>query len=207
MSWRYVLTVAIILFLPGCQGLMKTGTGPDRETPFGESVRAPFDEMIANAQPAEQILGSVYFDFDDASLSEEAKYELDLVATMVSHRPGLVIVEGHADHVNTERYNTVLGYKRALAVADYLKSAGVWDERLVIQSFGEGRPVASNWIEHGRTQNRRVVIKLLSPRQAMSAQEAKRAYSNMLRPAFTGEAAPIAPLVVQPVNPPTGTSP
>jgi outer membrane protein OmpA-like peptidoglycan-associated protein len=176
---RKIAVGFVFLICLGCQ-TTSTKTSSRPGPAFGETVRAPFNQMVMNARPSEQVLGSVYFDFDDAHLSDGAKYELDLVAAILSQQPGLVIVEGHADHVNTERYNVPLGYRRALAVAEYLKSAGVWDERLVVQSFGENRPLATNWSEQGRAQNRRAVIKLIAPGLGMSGQEAVLVHTRLM---------------------------
>ncbi|HXK92816.1 MAG TPA: OmpA family protein, partial [bacterium] len=115
------------------------------------------------------------------SLTPEAKAALDWIAQDIAQREGLVIVEGHADHFNTDEYNLRLGYRRALNVADYLKSAGVWDERLVIRSFGEARPVATNWIDSERAKNRQVVIKMFAQGDGMSSKEAMRAYQKTLQ--------------------------
>lgn len=189
---RQSLVVLLFVAFSGCQTFMSSDMSLSSDRRFGEVVRAPFDKMIRNARHTEQILGRVYFDTDEASLSEEAKRELDLIAAGVSHRQGLVIVEGHADHVQAEADNTRLAYRRALAVAKYLKSAGVWDERLAVQGFGEDRPMASNWSDIGRAQNRRAVIRLLTYGEGMSGKEALQIHNKLTVGGGTGTAAPPA---------------
>lgn len=164
---------------------------PNGSLPFGETVRAPFREMVANMSPTETVVGSVYFEFDDTSLTNETKTRLDRVARDVQNCPGTLVVEGHTDHVNSDDYNVRLGLKRALAVADYLRSAGVWDERMRIQTFGEIRPTASNWSDGGRAENRRVTIRLVNGGFGMEGGEAVKAHDGLTKSECSQEESPI----------------
>jgi outer membrane protein OmpA-like peptidoglycan-associated protein len=53
-----------------------------------------------------------------------------------------------------------LSERRARAVADDLVAQGVQPVRLATRGFGETQPIASNDTAEGRTQNRRVEIKI-----------------------------------------------
>ncbi len=178
-------TIRIILVGLLCVGCETMKSQAPVETtdaaPFGQSVETAFQTMARNAAQPETVLGYVHFAYDRDYLTPEAKAALDWIAQDIAQREGLVIVEGHADHFNTDEYNLRLGYRRALNVADYLKSAGVWDERLVIRSFGEARPVATNWIDSERAKNRQVVIKMFAQGDGMSSKEAMRAYQKTLQ--------------------------
>ncbi|MFH1738946.1 MAG: OmpA family protein [bacterium] len=171
--------ILAILLLSNCRTLPSNETCEyDRESSI-EAVQAPFRDMIANNSSAQQVLGSVLFEFNDSSLSRNAKEELERIANTIAHQDGVVVVEGHTDHVNAESFNICLGYRRALAVAHYLKSAGVWDEKMVVRSFGENRPTATNWTDENRAENRRVVIRLLTQTKEMSGTEALAAHRRL----------------------------
>ncbi len=170
-----VVFLSIIVLFSSC-----ATTPPADQAARAAVVEKPFDDMIANAHPPEVELGIIEFAYDKAYLTDTAKSILDQIAREVSDRSGLVIIEGHADHNNTDEYNIKLGYKRALTAADYLRSAGVWDERLVIRSFGEARPAASNWSDEGRAVNRRVVVKMFDQGEGMDGKKGSAAYSRMI---------------------------
>lgn len=185
---RTILIIMVAWFCGGCETTETQTAANVTETPaFGAQVQAPFDAMAQNAAQPETVLGSVKFQYDKDFLTPDAKTALDWIAQDIAQRDGLVVVEGHADHFNTDPYNLRLGYKRALNVADYLKSAGVWDERLVIRSFGEARPAATNWIDSERAKNRQVVIKMFDQGDGMTAKEGARAYQKTLQEKKTSD--------------------
>jgi OOP family OmpA-OmpF porin len=49
-----------------------------------------------------------------------------------------------------------LSRRRAEAVAEYLKNAGIVAERVTAIGYGQTHPIASNDTEEGRAQNRRI---------------------------------------------------
>ena len=57
--------------------------------------------------------------------------------------------------------NLILSKKRAEAVALYLNQRGVQMDRLVIQYFGEEKPIYNNDTEEGRQKNRRVEMTII----------------------------------------------
>ena len=69
-------------------------------------------------------------------------------------------VTGHTDSVGTTGFNDILSRRRAEAVVTYLKARGVTKE-LKASGLGSSRPVASNALEEGRAQNRRIEFKPL----------------------------------------------
>ncbi|RJP33495.1 MAG: OmpA family protein [Candidatus Omnitrophota bacterium] len=171
---RFLIGLLMFSCFLNCQSSTERGLIRLEGAPVEASVRAPFEQMIENARQPDLVLGAVYFDFDDSRLTDESKGILDRISHVINERSGKVIVEGHADHVNTDSFNKRLGYKRAFEVAQYLKSAGVWDERLMIRSHGENRPIATNWSDEGRAENRRVVIKIFAQGEGMSGTDASR---------------------------------
>ena len=82
-----------------------------------------------------------------------------------------LMVVGHTDALKIarrevrERFadNFSLSTARALAVADYLKKAGVPEQRIGVSGFGAHEPIASNATVEDRRRNRRVEIFVLPP--------------------------------------------
>ena len=106
----------------------------------------------------------VKFPFGQAELTSDAISMLDgLVSKMKSYGKALYIeVEGHTDNVGSESLNHKLGSKRATAVVNYLnQSGGIPLHAMNTISFGEDKPIADNSSKDGRSQNRRVVIRIL----------------------------------------------
>ena len=107
----------------------------------------------------------VKFGFDKAELSAEAKAALDAFAAQLKaeNRNVYVEVQGHTDNVGGELYNEKLGMERAEAVKRYLyEQHNIPLHKMNVISFGETKPVAPNKTRDGRSQNRRVVIKVLA---------------------------------------------
>ena len=102
--------------------------------------------------------------FQSASSDMNASFYkvLDGVALVLKKYDKTVIeVAGHTDSVGETAYNQALSERRASAVAQYLTSKGVKQERVITIGGGENHPVASNDTDAGRAQNRRVELTLL----------------------------------------------
>jgi outer membrane protein OmpA-like peptidoglycan-associated protein len=100
-----------------------------------------------------------------AKLSDEAKAALDqMVAQVKSQKSAIwVEIEGHTDNVGDATYNERLGLERAEAVKRYLyEQHQVPLHKMNAISFGEEKPVQDNKTRANRSQNRRVVIKVLA---------------------------------------------
>ncbi|BCD84676.1 OmpA family lipoprotein [Pseudomonas solani] len=69
-------------------------------------------------------------------------------------------IVGHTDSTGSHQYNVNLSQLRAQSVANYLMAQGVNGARLSSRGMGPDQPVASNATDAGRSQNRRVEIKL-----------------------------------------------
>lgn len=105
----------------------------------------------------------VKFDLGKANLSKTAVAALDeLIGKVKTYGKALYIeVEGHTDSAGTETLNERLGSQRASAVRSYLNEKGIPLHAINTISYGESRPVADNSSKSGRSQNRRVVIRVL----------------------------------------------
>jgi peptidoglycan-associated lipoprotein len=143
--------------------------------PSAEEIRAREEEerrrRIAESQLAARpttppagalVMDTVYFDFDEATLTETAKDTLVRNAEWLrSNANARVQLEGNADERGTPEYNLALGERRAAAVRSYLTSLGIDGTRLVVISYGEERPADSGHGEDAWAKNRRVDFKTM----------------------------------------------
>ena len=105
------------------------------------------------------------FKLGKAELPEDAALALDnMVNTLKADKKAVwVEIEGHTDNVGDAKYNESLGLMRAEAVKRYLyEKHQVPLHKINVISYGEQKPVAPNNTRDGRSQNRRVVIKVLA---------------------------------------------
>ncbi len=106
-------------------------------------------------------LTSLYFASDQSNLQSEERRKLSPTVDYLRRHPSWIAqLEGHADAIGDSAYNLRLGDKRARTIKELLVLAGVAPEQLIVLSFGEEKPVASNSHESGRSRNRRVEIKI-----------------------------------------------
>ena len=133
-------------------------------TPEGEDKPVEQDlQLVPIEKDAVITLNNVFFDFDKAILKSESKPELDRLITTLTERTSMVIeVVGHTDNTGTEEYNLGLSERRANAVASYLKTKGVDDNKITVKFFGEAQPATTNNTKEGRSKNRRVEFKILN---------------------------------------------
>jgi OOP family OmpA-OmpF porin len=108
-------------------------------------------------------LTGVTFAYDSARLTDSSSPVLDGVATGLKQHPHLKVeLQGYTDSTGTVAYNMRLSRRRADAVREYLMGDGVDPSQLTTHGFGPEHPVASNRTADGRSQNRRVVLEVLS---------------------------------------------
>ena len=101
----------------------------------------------------------ILFDTNSAALRPDLRRDLNAVATNLINYPDTTVeIAGHTDNTGTAALNQDLSQRRANAVADTLRTAGVPNRRIVAFGRGEDKPIASNLTPEGRSQNRRVEI-------------------------------------------------
>jgi len=121
----------------------------------GVTVTRKGDDIVLNMP------GNITFRTDSADLNAQFYKVLDGVALVAKKYDKTIIeVAGHTDSVGEAAYNKQLSQRRASAVAQYLGSRGVADQRIMTAAGGEEHPVASNATEQGRAANRRVEVTL-----------------------------------------------
>ena len=106
----------------------------------------------------EKVGGSfvLYFAYDDTEIDEIATRVIIEHANLMQNNPSVRLrLEGHADERGTREYNLALGENRALSVKEVLGLYNL-EDRVVVVSYGEERPVAIEHNEEAWEKNRRV---------------------------------------------------
>ncbi len=119
---------------------------------IGEGIRVTFDEANPDGSKA-----GVYFATNKYDITSNSKLALDKLIKIFNEYPETnLLVEGHTDDVGTDAYNLGLSQRRAEAVGNYLRNAGIVSSRLIIKWYGEAQPVADNATAANKALNRRV---------------------------------------------------
>lgn len=103
--------------------------------------------------------GNITFATASSDLNPDFFKVLDGVAMVLKEYDKTVIeIAGHTDSRGSDEYNQALSERRAGAVAAYLVSRQIPQQRFITVGGGERYPVASNDTAEGQAQNRRVEI-------------------------------------------------
>ena len=115
-----------------------------------EACQAAFDAVLAD--------NKVYFESGKDLITRRSGETLDKLMAVSAKCDGSLLFElgGHTDGVGSRAANLTLSQKRAKAVADYMISAGMVEDRLRAIGYGPDEPAASNETPEGRAQNRRI---------------------------------------------------
>lgn len=105
------------------------------------------------------IPGITTFDVNSTTIKKGAQSALMAIAGVLEEYDStMVTVAGHTDNQGKTAYNQQLSEQRALAIGKYLSQRGITPLRLVIQGFGQNRPIGDNSSAEGRVKNRRVEL-------------------------------------------------
>ena len=116
----------------------------------------------------------IKFDTDRAEIKpgEHNDAEFKKLTSELNNFPyAKVEIEGYADSTGPTDFNQKLSEQRAQAVRRrFVDHYGIGSERIKAVGFGETKPVDSNATASGRTQNRRVIARIirLQPEQIQS---------------------------------------
>jgi peptidoglycan-associated lipoprotein len=105
------------------------------------------------------------FKFGQAKMPADMQTQIDEIVTQLKANPngGYIEIEGHTDNVGPKDINYKVGLERAEAVKRYLyENQQIPLHKINVISYGEEKPIAPNKTKAGRSQNRRVVIKVLA---------------------------------------------
>ena len=129
-------------------------SGSSGSTSADSDMQTP-DEMLA------KVGSTVYFGYDESTLSAEAQATLDRQAAFLKANPTIrIVIEGHCDERGTREYNLALGDRRASAARDYLVAKGVNASRLTTISYGKERPAVGGSNDTSYALNRRSTSKI-----------------------------------------------
>jgi peptidoglycan-associated lipoprotein len=162
MSKPSKLALALLLvvpFLAGCPSMQppsagdtKTGAngglvsptdaGADNTglTPQGPGdIPADLMDMIKNRTvPPEDILCTVYFDFDQYNVRSDQRAGLEAAAKTLSSDSGQkVVAVGYTDWYGSEQYDLALGDRRANGVKTFATKLGAGDAQIETLSMGK----------------------------------------------------------------------
>ncbi len=129
-----------------------TVTAPSAVTP-------PPLPSITDAEYFSANIKDAFFDYDQYSIREDARANLEAGARALKQRPSIKItIEGHCDERGSEKYNLALGDRRANAARDFLVGQGIDPSRIDTISYGEEQNFCDEHDEECWQLNRRAHI-------------------------------------------------
>ena len=164
-SMAPILVLAALAAIAGCAHQPKPAPAPptSNQTPV-PTPTPPAPTKAPEPTPTETQSGTlragdlqpVFFDFDSAVLTDQARTTLDQDAkTLRDKSSPKIVIEGHCDERGTVEYNQALGERRAQAARDYLVAAGIATARIEVISYGKERPFDNGHDESAWAKNRR----------------------------------------------------
>jgi peptidoglycan-associated lipoprotein len=137
--------------------------GPEKACGAGQECQAGRCVAAAVApapapNPCDQ-LASVYFGFDESTLTSSARTALEQNAQCLKAKAAAVTIEGNCDERGTAEYNLHLGQRRADAVKKYVVGLGVPAKSVKAKSFGKQKPICKESNEDCWQKNRRADTK------------------------------------------------
>ncbi|WP_149239814.1 OmpA family protein [Dyadobacter sp. 32] len=136
----------------------------------GGGVAMDLDKIIRDAiknnlpkDECESLFSNIEFDTDKAIIRDASKETLSKVVELLNMRTNCrIVLVGHTDARASDSYNVALSRRRVDAAKRFLIRAGLAEpSRILVEYFGEYRPIAENTTVEGLQSNRRVEIKIL----------------------------------------------
>jgi outer membrane protein OmpA-like peptidoglycan-associated protein len=98
-----------------------------------------------------------------AGIDNSSMSEVDNIAAVLRAYPKVnIAIQGYTDNTGNPGMNKNLSQARAESVKARLIAQGTTADRMVAEGFGINNPVADNSTEEGRSQNRRIEIKVIT---------------------------------------------
>lgn len=139
----------------------------------GEGINVTFDENNPDGSKS-----GVYFATNKYNISSNSQLAVDKLVKIFTEYPETnILVEGHTDNVGTDAANMLLSQRRANAVGNALKDAGLANNRLTVKWYGESQPKADNATAEGKASNRRVEFSITA-NEKMKAEAKAEAEKN-----------------------------
>ncbi len=139
-----------------------SGLGFEQARVIQVTIDDPATKELNNLKKVFGVSSDVFFRKNDFSLTSAGTQLLDLVLGFLSKYPALKLeIACHTDNVGSASSNQYLSQKRAEAMVNYLANNGVSRLRLTAKGYGGTRPVAPNYQESDRKNNRRIDFTIL----------------------------------------------
>jgi outer membrane protein OmpA-like peptidoglycan-associated protein len=166
---EYVLNSGTRITLRGFYLHFYEQSGPESPAQVADTLRGTIAERdLPNVRVEEDDSGvtltmqALGFVADRATFLPGERERLTDIADLLKETAGrTILVVGHTADVGNPAGQQRLSEERALAVVEALIEEGVDPGRLIYEGRGGRDPVASNATEEGRSQNRRVEIRIL----------------------------------------------
>ena len=125
-------------------------------------VEEPSERELNNLEKVFGVSTDRLFVGNTQTLSSSGTQLLDLVLGFMAKYPALRLqVACHTDNTGSAPANLTLSGRRAEAMVNYLVINGVSRNRLVPKGYGGTRPIAPNYQESDRKNNRRIDFTIL----------------------------------------------
>ena len=133
-----------------------------------DTLAAATVSMMPIVEEKAIVIDNIYYDFDKATLKQEAKNALqEVLIPLLKDNPTLVVEIGaHTDSKGSDSYNLNLSKNRAKSVVTYLVENGIPKKRLRSQGYGEQQlrvqdEVDGKYDEAKQALNRRTEFKVV----------------------------------------------
>jgi outer membrane protein OmpA-like peptidoglycan-associated protein len=128
----------ITVYLNG--NLKKNKKNSCMESDYKESV-----VEVENDQSSSLELKYIYFKVNSSEIAPTYIPGLHAIVQQLRNNPqSQIIISGYTDPKGSEKYNEKLSMKRANAVADFLKSMDIPEERISVKWYGESGALSKN---------------------------------------------------------------
>lgn len=109
-----------------------------RITPKGDTIYYRKTTPIDPSKVGPKELVNIYYDFDDATIRNDAEPELNRLVAFLNVNPtAKILITSHTDARGSKFYNNRLSNRRAESVVRYLIAAGISKKRLKADGMGE----------------------------------------------------------------------
>ncbi len=117
---------------------------------------------VVDIEIIKQAFDNLQFETSRAVILQSSYESLEGLAQYLIDNPDFrIMIAGHTDSQGAAQSNLILSKKRAEAVRDFLVQRGVNTDRIIVQFYGEEKPIDTNDTPEGRQNNRRVEMEII----------------------------------------------
>lgn len=145
--------------------ISSNGYYPISDTIDLRDYQKPYLDKKYDLEAIDSILtfNQIRFESNDQVILEESLHDLNEVVRILKKHPSLKLkIASHTDNVGSHEANMLLSQMRGQVVLRFLTSKGIEKSRLMLEWFGETRPIDTNDSEDGRQRNRRVEFEVMN---------------------------------------------